>query len=219
MGLHPELQGLHAGKIEGLPMILPTEEEISQWVLTTLRHCCQVEFYLHALDIGHQDPQRPHDIVGLGNKYSWEVIKGLSLTSRNTDPEFFEQCVLPAITYHRTFQFHHQKWNPPAPDATREDMMVGAIDAMCSMLEDRAYQGGKHNFEEIIDIVKINAPHKVKWFWMVYSQMKSNGIPDVERIQSLDRIPNIGLPEKRYGEIVERVQETRVMLDQMGYHI
>ena len=85
-------------------------------------------------------------------------------------------------------------------------MKVGAIDTLCSLLEPRDYQGGAHSYEEIIDVIKRNEPHKVKWFWMVYSQMKRVKEPDVTPITSLSNIPNIGLPEEVHSSIVSRTE-------------
>ena len=186
----------------------PTTEEVKDWLLSTLRHSCQVEYFLNQLDLGHDDPQRPHDIVGPGNKFSWPIIKGLALQNRSDDPEFFDSYVLPSIELHRSQQYHHQKWNWPNPDASADDMKVGAIDALCSLLDNRIYQGGAHSFDDIVHVIKSNEPHKVKWFWMVYSQMKETRRPPLETITSLEDIPNIGLPDETHGQIVNYTSET-----------
>jgi hypothetical protein len=185
----------------------PTSDEIGIWLLATLRHSCQVEYYLHQLDLGHDDPQRPHDISGEGSKYSWPVVKGLALQQRSDDPNFFARHVLPSIEYHRRHQYHHQKWNQSDAAATPDDMKVGAIDTLCSLLEPRDYQGGSHSYDQIIAVIKNNEPHKVKWFWMVYSQMKRIEQLDTAAIISLENIPNIGLPSEMYAHIVSRTEE------------
>ena len=196
----------------------PTTEEVKEWLLSTLRHCCQVEFYLHRLNLGNDDPQRPHDIIGPGNKYLWPVLKGFAVQYRSDDPEFFHQYVLPVIEIHRQSQYHHQKWNWPNPNANDDDMKVGAIDSLCSLLDDRRYQGGSHSFEDMIRVIKGNEPHQVKWFWMVYSQMKRTASPAFETILSLDDIPNTGLPDEMYCHIVSRTRETVEMLrEDHGY--
>ena len=59
------------------PDLRPSPQEVRNWTLYTLKHSCQVEYYLTKLNLGSKDPQRPHDIVGEGNKYSWPVIKGI----------------------------------------------------------------------------------------------------------------------------------------------
>ena len=114
--------------------IKPTSKEIGDWLLSTVRHSAQVEYYLNKLNWGINDPNRPHDIVGPGNKFSWPVLKGLALQHRSEDPEFFIKNVLPSIEIHRQ-QFHHQKWNLPNSQATEDELMVGAVDAICSMLK------------------------------------------------------------------------------------
>src|SRR3989344_2312013 len=110
--------------------IVPTTPEIKHWLVSTLRHVSQVEYYLDALNLGEKDPQRPHDIVGDYNKFSWPVIKGLALQDRSTDPDFFEDHVLPSINLHRKGQYHHQMWNFNNPKAAPEDMKVGAVDTI-----------------------------------------------------------------------------------------
>lgn len=196
----------------------PTTEEVKIWLLATLKHSCQVEYYLHQLDLGHDDPQRPHDISGEGNKYSWPVVRGLALQQRSDDPDFFERYVLPSIEYHRRYQYHHQKWNQSAVDATPDDMKVGAVDTLCSLLEPRTYQGGSHSYDQIIAVIKNNEPHKVKWFWMVYSQMKRLEQPDATAITSLANIPNIGLPDELYTHIISQTEEAVSLLrDHCGY--
>ena len=186
--------------------------------MSTLRHCVQVEYYLHGLELGHDDPQRPHDITGEGNKYTWSVVRGLALQNRSDDPAFFEEHVLPSIEVHRRLQYHHQKWNQWDPSATPDDMKVGAVDTLCSLLEPRTYQGGRHSYDEIIDVIKNNEPHKVKWFWMVYSQMKQLEDPDLAGISSLAEIPNTCLPEAVHGKIVARTATAvDLLLNDHGY--
>ena len=187
-------------------------------MLSTLRHCVQVEYYLHALDLGRDDPQRPHDITGEGNKYAWSVVKGLALQNRSDDPTFFERHVLPSIELHRRHQYHHQKWNQSDPSATPDDMKVGAVDTLCSLLEPRGYQGGTHSYDEIIGVIKNNEPHKVKWFWMVYSQMKQMEEPDLAVITSLSDIPNPCLPPAMHARIVTSTAKALDLLrDDCGY--
>jgi hypothetical protein len=190
----------------------PTTDEIRHWLLSSLRHSCQVEYYLHRLNLGQRDPQRPHDIVGSGSKYSWSVIEGLALQYRSDDPEFFERRVLPSIEKHRRNQYHHQKWNYREPPLTVEDMKVGAIDALCSLLDDRRYQNGSHTFEDIIYVIKKNDPYMVKWMWMVYSQMREIPAPDLGAIGSLHSFPNVGISEEMHRRAIELTAEAVEML-------
>lgn len=200
--------------------VLPTREEVLDWMLSTVRHSCQIEYYLHILDIGYKDPQRPHDIVGEGNKYYWPVLKGLALQYRDDSPEFFDTYVRPSIELHRKGQYHHQMWNQHNPSATDEDMKLGAVDTICSLLDNRLYQGGAHSFEDIMGIIKRNEPHKVKWMWMVYSLMKKTVQPDLSDIKSLSEFPNIGLPASVYNSIVYRTEEAlRELASDQGYRL
>jgi hypothetical protein len=210
-------------------MIKPTIKEVKDWLLSTVRHCCFVEYFLHKLNWGKEDPNRPHDIVGPGNKFSWSVLEGLAVQHRSDDPEFFIKNVLPSIEIHRQ-QFHHQKWNIPNVHDRHEDMEVGAVDAICSLLEYRRYQGGAHSLDEIPKIIKgieigrvrliwTVEPERAKWMWRAYKHMKKIPIPDTKLIKSLDKIPNIGLPEKTYKKILSRLKETLKMLKKHGYEL
>ncbi len=138
--------------------LTPTDEEVKVCLISIVKHSSQVEYYLDKLKLGDNDPQRPHDIVGEGNKFSWLVFRGLALQYRSKDPVFFQNYVLPSIEIHRKGQYYHQMWNYPNPQATADDMKVGAVDALCSLLDNREYQGGAHSFEQIEDIIRRNEP-------------------------------------------------------------
>lgn len=201
-------------------MIVPNDDEVRKWLLESVRHSCMVEFYLHALDLGSHDPQRPHDITGKGSKLSWPVVMGLALQYRSDDPVFFESYVLPSIEYHRKNQYHHQMWNGPDPDASDEDMKVGAIDSLCSMRDCRAYQGGEHSFEEVIHRIKDNEPERMKWFWMVYSMMKQVDAPDFSVIVSIYNLPSLGLPDDMHRRIQYQVDDSvRVLRHMHGFDV
>lgn len=207
-------------------VIKPTTYEIRNWLLGTLQHSCLVEYYLYALGLGYNDPQRPHDLTGLGNKFSWSVIKGLAIQYRSVDPIFFKTYVLPSILVHRKHQYHHQKWNgdEKSSDVDSEDMKVGAVDAICSLLGCRPYQGGSHTFEQIAEIIKQNPEdripvYKIKWFWMLHDDMKKLSLPNWRAVNSLVGIPNIGLSEDVYDRIVAIVKKTVYRLrTKYGYH-
>ncbi len=197
----------------------PTQEEIETWLTSTLRHACRVEFFLHQFTLGHSDPQRPHDLVGTGNKFSWPIIQGLALQYRN-DPDLNQAYVEPAVRYHRKYQYHHQRWNNCHPSATPEEMMLGAIDTICSHLEDRKYQGGAKTLEEIQQLVRNKPRHEVKDKWLVemIPRMMKVKTPEFGIIQ-LHEIPNIRLPQETYITIVERVEETLDMLTEKGIEL
>ena len=200
-------------------IIIPTKEEVIAHIVKTRNHSTHVEYYFSKLkgNVGKDDPQHPHDLEGPGNKYELPVIMGLALEERCKNREFCDIYIMPAVNIHRQGQYHHQKWNEPNLNSTPEDMKTGAVDAICSLLENRGYQGGAHTFKEIVPIIKTGSPHKNKWMWMVYSQMETISCPRLDLIQSLDNYPNIGIPEEVYQKIIEKVQETLVMLKEKGY--
>jgi len=119
-------------------------------------------------------------------------------------------------------------WDNPDPDdetkynpeATGEDMLFGAVDANCSLLENREYQGGKHSYEEIIEVAKKNPPHKAPWMLKLVPQMQKLEQPKLELITSLHDFPNIGLPEYIYDLIVGRTRDTIKLLNsERGYNL
>lgn len=199
--------------------LVPTEDEVRQWLLHTVRHVCHIEYFLHELGLGQNDPERPHDIVGEGNKFEWEVVRGFAVQHRERTTEFFQANVMPALTRHRC-QYHHRKWNEPVDDATPEDMKLGAVDAICSLLESRAYQGGVHTFEQILEVTEKNPPHKRPWMRELVPEMRILAAPPVELITALNDIPNIGIPNHLHDIVRQRVDETRRLLkSDHGYAI
>lgn len=191
----------------------PTEDEIRDWLLSTLRHSIRMELCLQAMGIGVRDPQRPHDIVGEGNKFEWGVIEGFSTENRPGIDHYTH--VIPALTRHR-IQYHHAKWNHENSGATDDDMMVGATDSVCSLLENRPYQGGSHSVEDISSIIENrNPPYRRPWMTKALDEVKKLQLPDLSQINRLDWIPNLGLPPETYGAIVKKgARETILMLKQ-----
>jgi hypothetical protein len=194
--------------------LIPTENEVQTWLVSTLKHVCHIEYFLDKLNLGSKDSERPHDLVGPGNKYDWNVIKGFALAYRNPKPDF-NKYILPSLEEHRK-QYHHRMWNnpnptnitKPIPEATREDMLVGAVDAICSLLENRQYQGGKHSFDDLTKQVEnLFLPHKIPFIKELLPQMRSLKQPDLEQITSLHEFPNIGLNESVYDAIANRTNE------------
>jgi hypothetical protein len=198
----------------------PNEEEVKKFLLGTVRHVQHIEYFLERMGLGlgqSRDPQRPHDIIGTGNKFSWPVISGLALQYRDSrhGNEIFKEHVLPSIEKHRE-QYHHQRWNQPCRHANALDMKLGAADAICSLREvDRTYNGGKHSYGEIGDIVREKSQaHTVPWIMDLIPVMREIPQPNLELITSLDNIPNLGVSAETYDIINERLQETLKMLKQ-----
>jgi len=214
--------------------LIPTNNEITAWLVSTLKHACHVEYFLGKLNLGQKEMERPHDLVGPGNKFEWGVVKGMALLYRDPKPDF-KIYVLPSIVLHRQ-QYHHRMWNDPdptnesthIPEATEEDMLVGAVDAACSLLESRRYAGGKeqneqhgkeHSWIEVEDILYNKNPlHKVPWAKIIVPKMKVVQQPNLDQINSLNSLPNIGLEKIVYDTIVKRINETvEVLKTEQGY--
>jgi hypothetical protein len=206
--------------------ILPKSDEVEKWLIASLQHSCHNEYFLKALDLGKNDPERPHDLVGPNNKYEWNIIKGFALQYRRPMPDF-KNYIEPSLELHR-LQYHHLKWNNPDPNditkpipgASDEDMCMGAIDAICSLLENRGYQGGSHDYDHVIKIAKKNPPHKTPWMLKMIPKMRASPQPKLELIASLNDFPNIGLDKNIYDTIVKRTHETVEMLrNEHGYFL
>ncbi len=197
----------------------PTRHEIEAWLLGTIRHVQHIEYFLERLQTGKEDPQRPHDIIGHGNKFEWEVIRGFALQYRDRSSEFFDRYVAPSLERHRC-QYHHKKWNNPNPNATDEDMKVGAVDAVCSLLEpDREYQGGKHNLSQINEIIEQNPEHKRPWLRQIHTEIQRIEQPNLQLITTLHKFPNIGINPNSYDILQGRVIGTINMLEEHGYKL
>lgn len=203
--------------------LTPTKDEMRKWLLDTIRHVSHIEYFLSHLKLGGNDPERPHDLVGPGNKFEWDVIKGLALQYREPKVNF-ETHIQPALDLHRQ-QHHHMMWNNPAPgdimrpvpEATASDMLVGAVDTNCSLLESRMYQGGTHEYSKIREIAEENPPHKTPWMLALIPLMQGIEQPNLKSISNILEIPNVGLPEHIYGRIVRRTWEVLGMLGDKGY--
>jgi hypothetical protein len=110
-------------------------------------------------------------------------------------------------------------WNDPdpknpdqkKPEAKDSDMRVGAVDAICSLLEPREYQGGMQTFESAAVILSKNPLHKVTYAEMMLPEMKALSTPDLSVINitgiKID-FPNVGVPENIHTMIIQRFQET-----------
>ena len=187
--------------------IYATKEEKEKWVLFTLKHSIHVEYFLQQLNLGSDDKERPHDLVGVGNKYTSCVAEGFALQYHSPKVDF-ETYISPALNLHRK-QHHHKMWNLPSPNATRDDLLVGAVDATCSMLENRDYQNGVHSYTQILKIIEKNPQIKIHAFNIIIPEMQKLKQPNLESITTLSDFPNIGLSKSSFSEIIDRTYEAR----------
>lgn len=208
---------------------MPNSEEIKGWLLETLRHSCQVEYYVKVLGASSRDPDRPHDIAGRYNKLEWEIIDGCALAYRQgLSKEEYEQTILPrvrkSVSTHRQ-QYHHLMWNEYNEEATAEDLRFGALDTICALFEKRPYYlkcvDSLEELEQNVDqlIGGKNKLMKVEWVSAVAHQMKGVERPDIYRIEDLERFPNIGLADSMYNNIAERMAACLRILKGRGYDL
>ncbi len=207
--------------MQNLPIttiVNPTTETIRRNILGITRHVCLIEYYLHHLQTGTDDPERPHDIVGANNKFELDYLLQTAMQYEGT-PGQHCQIIQLAVGRHRN-QYHHQKFQLPNPAATPSDMELGAIDAICSMLEpDREYQGGAHTYQNIATMISAHQGHKTPSMQWALREMQQLETPNVLEITDLDHIKNFGIPASVHDIITGRVQETLRLLHEAGYTI
>lgn len=191
--------------------LVPSIEEFRAWILQTARHSCHVEYYLKELGIDDEDPERPHDIVGDGNKFEAGVIEGFSMQYRERTQEHFERVVQPSLTRHRC-QYHHRMWNHKNDAASALALKLGAVDALCSLLEPRDYQGGSHDWPQIEAIIAGNPEHKRPWLTEVLGELRLIVRPPLHLIVSLDELPNVGVSAHVHDVVRQRVSEARTLV-------
>jgi len=198
--------------------VLPNEVEILQWILHVRTHAFNTEYFLQRFQFGSEDPDRPHDIVHPYNKFEWEAVKGFALQYRKDGRKLYHPQIMASREYHR-HQYHHQKWNQLYPDATEDAMKLGAVDAVCSLLEDREYQDGIHTYEQIEEIASKNPIHKIGWMKYAISEMKRIKQPNLAEITSFSKIPREGITPETYDIITGRTHQTLRQLEQdHGYN-
>lgn len=203
-------------------MIKPTEQEIWQWLFEVRNHTLRVEYFCERLGVGSSDPQRPHDIRGKGNKLSWDVMKGLALHYRSPagrmSSPFFQQHIQPALEFHRYHQYHHQMWNCHNPKATADNLKMGAVDAVCSLLENRLYQGGSHSYDQIAAIAEEDPLHQREWMIVMTTEMRKIEQPFIPAVIGKEKelllFTNPGISAETDAIIRERFRETLQMLRQ-----
>lgn len=195
--------------------MMPTTDNIRKWLTVTLQHAVHIEHYLHELQIGRSDIQRPHDLVGLGNKLEWPCIRGFSMQF-SEEPGAFDAYVKHALDHHRQ-QHHHQAWNEFNPQSSCDAMRLGAVDAVCSLLEPRGYQGGVHTLDQIVGIAENNPIHKVAWMQLVALEMRKLKPVDPRAIEvdlKACNVTRLGLGIEMHERICDRINDVRVMLAQ-----
>lgn len=196
-----------------MKIVLPNETEILKWILHTATHAYHIEYFLQRLQIGSEDPDRPHDIVHKGSKFDWEAVKGFALQFRKDGMKLYHPEIMTSREYHRQ-QYHHQKWNQVYPNATEDALELGAVDAVCSLLEPREYQGGAHTYEQIEEIASTNPIHKIGWMKYAISEMKRIKQPNLAEITCFSKIPKEGITPQTYDTIIGRAHETLHQLEQ-----
>lgn len=193
-----------------------SEEQIRRWMLNTIRHSITVEHILQELDA--YDPQSPHDLEGLGNKFEWQIMAPLA-AAESIAESYANPAVSRAIHMHRT-QVHHQAWhNPDEPGPywmmdPEKALILGAVDSIASLMEYREYQGGPHTMDEVAEFFQGNGTQR-RYVRAVLDKVSHMSLPDVNAITSLDEIETFGLRSSTSSKLLTIVSLTR---DKLSYH-
>ncbi len=181
--------------------------DLYKWMFDTSLHVLHIEYFLERLQIGSEDPQRPHDIIGTGNKFEWDIMKGLALQYKSDGEHIYKPQIDLALALHRQ-QIHHQQWNDPQDNVSLDMWRLGAVDTVCSLLEDRKYQGGRHSYAQIRRIANQNPECKAQLIDDIATEMQQIPPPPLHELTSLQHLPNIGISAEKYDILRSRVEET-----------
>lgn len=200
-------------------IMIPNSREVERWVMEAVLHSNHVEYYLNQFNVGLNDPERPHDLVGVNNKLNWDVVKGLALSYRELDVDYkkyvYKKYILPSIELHRD-QYHHRMWNEYNSKADSDALFVGAIDAACSLLEKRTYVGGeeleklgkRHDWNEIEELLFEKNPwYRVGAAQTIIPRMREISRPKLWLIKDIFDFPNIGIRDDVYFKMRDRIDE------------
>lgn len=199
---------------------IPTEKAVNEHLLRTLKHTMGTEYFHPRLAIGYEDSQKPHDMVGEGNKLEWTAIQGFALQYEE-HPKQYKKYIDAAIEFHRIQDHHSKQWNgphphdftKPNPNATPDGLKVGAADTILACLEDRPYNGGPHTYKKIKKMIRKKSDDQKKPYLLeMIERMQLLEQPHLELIVSIHDFPSIGVPEDMYYRIIERMDETIGML-------
>lgn len=196
-------------------------------MLEIVKHTMHFHYYTTAFRVRCYDPEWPHDICGIGNKFEWDVFRGLSLgfvlPGDVADTEvYFQENILPAIKRHRR-QHHHQMWNGnnglPKDESSTDDLICGAIDAICSMREDRCYERRRYTYSRVIRRANSNPDVCRKWLLAMADKMQTKSAPELDRIVNPLDFPNIGVEKFIFKQVRQCIQKVVSMLNGKGYHL
>lgn len=205
-------------------LVVPTGREVNCFLLETERHSINVEYFIYKLGIEGfvKDPDRPHDISGKGNKYEWDVLKGLALFYREMKVD--RKYIQPSIIRHDSFQYHHKIFGSPKigidfiSQIGEIDYVIGAVDANCCMVENRRGYGEKHSFDDIPGLIADCTLDKTIAITELLRAMRTIQFPKTAEIISLFKIPHIDLPSHIMDRIVSRTMETvNYLIDEKNY--
>ena len=174
--------------------IFPSREELKTWMISTLQHCCEVEYFLYKFGLGFKDAERPHDLGGEYSKFEPVIAIGEALQYRKKElrSTIEERIILRSVDLHR-MQKHHRVWNDPK--SSDEELEESATDVVLALLQDRPYNNGKHSYEDIIKkIIPQCHLYQARFIEEAVEKIQKSGRPDVEDIKDLRDFPNIGLP-------------------------
>lgn len=195
-----------------------TPEALNGHMLQTLRHSTLFEYIALIYDPKLKDVdknQRPHDLSGENDKFVAHVLFGLAM--HYVGSAGYDHLINAAREYHRMGQNHHKMWNNGGGYPGM--MMMGAIDTILALREERSYQG-RVSWEEIETKAAMEKYPVRQYMEKVSIFVRAQGsFLDDFRIDSVHSIPNIGIPATIHRQIVDRTQETLRLLEGYGFSL
>jgi hypothetical protein len=200
-----------------LNFVWPVQGNLKKSIEEDIRHSCRVEYVCSKLNIKTNYPnQQPHDMNGEGNKLLPEVAFPLAIGwGLDKDDEDYGVFIRYGVNIHNMGQKHHDS-------KLRSEIKLRATDSLVTMTEERGYNGGPYNMQEIKDIIEENETGLMK-FYMLYvaEHMENMKIPCLSSISldNLESIIELGLPDWIEKLTIKRANEAIELYGGMGYKL
>lgn len=186
---------------------------LERFVRETIGHSLRVEYYIFQLRIPTTDTQRPHDIVGRNNKLELNIAEGMAhqyLRKTKKNKVEIEEKIRTAVNAHRQ-QYHHKAFGIHNQDYNHPDVEAVAVDGICSLLENRVYQGGTHSWNEFELCLYSQRGREHVLFRNLINRMRRLPEPEI-CIDHLDKIKNPGISSEMFDRLKQRTYDARLEL-------
>ncbi|MCK5107177.1 MAG: hypothetical protein KAQ83_00450 [Nanoarchaeota archaeon] len=200
-----------------LKVVWPTPNLLKKSIERNMRHSYRVELICKKLGIKSNYPsQQPHDLKGLGSKLQPDVVFGFAIgLDLDKSDELYSEIINYAIDIHTSCQSHHD-------ERLISEVKVQAIDALCTMIENRGYNGGPYNFKDISSKINIEEKGLKSFYMKMYvKEMEKMDIPDltVIKLDNLEDLKNLGVDSWIHKGIIGQGLEAIKIYESVGYKL